>query len=168
MMSEYAGDWRNIPGYPTYIVSSEGDVVNSDTGRWLKYYWDDRGYARVSLYSEGRQKKFYVHQLVALCFVRNYKLGMPLEHRDGDNTNNASTNLRIRKEERTQYLYGGEWVGIRRVYIPETGQIFASAAEAARELGTDASSIYRVLRGDAKTHKGLRFEYVGRQILPYA
>lgn len=44
------------------------------------------------------------------------------------------------------------------VYVPETGETYSSIAEAARELGVDASNISKVLRGKRATAGGFHFE----------
>jgi hypothetical protein len=47
----------------------------------------------------------------------------------------------------------------KKVVVKETGQVFASARVAAEKLDGDFSAIYRCLRGERKTHKGVTFEY---------
>jgi len=48
----------------------------------------------------------------------------------------------------------------RRVKIIETGQVFLTVESCARYIGGDVSSIYRVLRGERISHKGLTFQYM--------
>ena len=47
----------------------------------------------------------------------------------------------------------------RKVRIVETGDIFLTVENCAKYIGGDPSSIYRVLRGERISHKGLTFEY---------
>lgn len=162
---EVTTNWRIVPHYPDYVVSDEGDVVNTSTKKWLNYYEDDRGYARVTLYNRGLPRNFYVHQLVALCFLMDYELGMPLIHRNGKNYDNRASNLRLRREEATRYHAGGsDYIEAPRVLIIETGQTFKNAYSCAEYLGTHASNIYRVLNGKALSHKGYTFKYVDMQM----
>ena len=48
----------------------------------------------------------------------------------------------------------------KKVRCIETGKIFESGAECAREMGLDASHISKVCRGVSKSHKGFHFEFV--------
>lgn len=47
----------------------------------------------------------------------------------------------------------------RKVRIVETNEVFLTVENCARYIGGDASSIYRVLRGERISHKGYTFEY---------
>ena len=95
---------RHSDGSWKYEVSNLGQVrisANLDMDgvehkpRVLKQYVDGRGFCSVGLFGEdGKQKRFYVHQLVATEFVDNPD-GLPkVEHIDGNNSNNRFDNLR--------------------------------------------------------------------------
>lgn len=49
------------------------------------------------------------------------------------------------------------------VKVEETGKVYTSAREAARDVQGDYSKIYRCLRGERKTHKGLHYEYADKE-----
>ena len=46
----------------------------------------------------------------------------------------------------------------------ETGQIFVSAAEAARQMGLSLGNITRVARGERKHTKGFHFKYIAKEV----
>lgn len=67
--------WKDIPGYEgQYQVSNVGGMVrNKTTGRILKPFLVPigGGYYSVSLYNDGKPKKYPVHRLVAKVWVPN-------------------------------------------------------------------------------------------------
>lgn len=77
-----------IKGYENYEVRPNGEVVNVKTGKILKQYKTRNGYMQVALYEKHKQKRFYVHRLVAEAFIPNpYNLPQ-VNHIDEDKTNN--------------------------------------------------------------------------------
>lgn len=95
-----AEEWRPIPSWPEYEVSSIGRVrrvvagQGAKAGRVLKP-WISVGYQYVALWRANKQTRVAVHRLVALTF-----LPAPADdqtqvaHCDGDRLNNLPTNLR--------------------------------------------------------------------------
>lgn len=95
-----AEEWRAIPEWPEYEVSSNGvvrlavDGYRQKSGFILKS-WLNRGRLQIELRAKGRRKKFFVHQLVVLAFIGPAPSGRhEIAHWDGDQTNNAPGNLR--------------------------------------------------------------------------
>lgn len=91
--------WAPIPGYErTYRVSTLGRVYSvprpRTPGGLLAWSPDRRGYPRVTLVQDGRQKKIRVHLLVMRAFVGEAPAGMEVCHNDGDSGNPALANLR--------------------------------------------------------------------------
>ena len=70
----------------------------------LRAWIHTTGYKRVGL---GRNNYFYVHRLVAECFLPNPEKLPQVDHIDGDRTNNNLNNLRW-VSAKTNTLYGGE------------------------------------------------------------
>jgi hypothetical protein len=70
----------------------------------LKAWVHTTGYKRIGL---GRNKSFYIHRLVATCFLPNPDNLPQVDHIDGDRTNNTVTNLRW-VSAKTNAHYGGE------------------------------------------------------------
>lgn len=158
--------WVEVRGYPNYVISNYGDVVSVVNDRRLRYRPNDRGYLRVALSKDGVSRDYYVHQLVAMHFIRDFLPGTKIRHYDGDKSNNAVDNLRVFRGERIEHIQRRRnerepWgQGIR---IRETGEEFRTARECARYIGGDYSSIYAVLRGDRNHHLGYTFEYVEQE-----
>jgi hypothetical protein len=95
------GEWRPVPGFDAYEVSSFGAVRRCVVGRNgrkpapLKPWISRVGYPMVTVVLGKQRKHFTIHRLVALVF-----LGPPPSHRhvvahnDGTRTNCCSSNLR--------------------------------------------------------------------------
>ena len=82
---------KNTSGYS---VTSEGAVISTKSGiRKLLKYDTANGYFRVGLTIGGKTKKFYVHRLVAQCFIPNINHKPSVNHIDGNKKNNAANNL---------------------------------------------------------------------------
>lgn len=160
--------WAEIPDYPNYAVSNYGEVVNIKFGRSLTPRPNKYGYLHVILFKNGMRTEWYIHQLVARVFLGDFRVGLQVQHIDGDKSNNFVGNLRLRgggafieKNYKPTHIRG------RRVKIVETGQTFMNAYAAADFIGGHASNIYACLRGKHKSHLGYTFEYVEGEVKPY-
>jgi hypothetical protein len=80
-------EWKAVAEWPQYEVSVSGEVRRDGVVR--KGYLTDKGYVRVTI--DGKSKA--VHRLVAEAFVANPLSLTEVNHKDGDKTNNAATNL---------------------------------------------------------------------------
>lgn len=152
--------WAEIEGYPLYLVSNFGYVINRDSERILHAYDNGNGYLKVTLYNEGGRESFYIQQLVAAAFFRNFHPGVHVMHVNGDLRNNRSNNLRLRREREPRDKRPNQrnsWG--RCVRVIELDQIFDSVRECALAIGGDYSSIYQCLKGNRKKHLGYTFEW---------
>lgn len=65
-------------------------------GKILSPKTKSNGYKEVNLsVSPGKSKSFYVHRLVAECFLGGIEKGLEVNHKDGDKSNNHKSNLEI-------------------------------------------------------------------------
>lgn len=104
--------WKDIPGYEGYYqVSNQGVVkalertykqFNGLTGNYnyrvypekVMFVEEDKdGYLKTRLSKDGKQKKFFVHRLVAMTFIPNQENKPEVNHKDGIKKNNGSENL---------------------------------------------------------------------------
>ena len=95
-------NWRPVVGYEDlYAVSDIGRVCRTTDGRCQKWKSgtilslrrNPEGYPTVSLYRRDNGKTKLVHGLVAEAFIGKRKVGMQVNHRDGNKTNNDVSNL---------------------------------------------------------------------------
>lgn len=89
-------EWKQIADYPKYYISNRGRVLSTaqiKTGRLIKHYLNDKGYARITLRNENGRKDFFVHRLVAEHFLPDFDAFNEVHHRDGNRQNNNADNL---------------------------------------------------------------------------
>lgn len=82
-----------IKEFPSYGVYQTGHVVNLNSGRILKPDENSCGYLRVTLSKNNKQKRVFIHRLVAELFVDNKNGFNQVNHKDGNKQNNNYTNL---------------------------------------------------------------------------
>jgi hypothetical protein len=94
-----ATDRRPIPGYEGYEADNSGEIWSIDSNwrgygpRVLAKDIARDGYLRVRVYRNGKRIKKQVHVLVALAFHEKPDDGAQVRHLDGNELNNAPTNL---------------------------------------------------------------------------
>lgn len=151
--------WVEVEGFPGYVVSNHGRVMNRETNYVLRPRDNSYGYSRVALRKDGKTHDVYVHHLVAKAFITGYHDGVQIRH-EKDNSDNHVNNLRFRRGVRMGTLVKRPIrAKARRIRIVETGQVFMSVGSLAAYIDGDESSVYRVLRGERDHHKGFTFEY---------
>ena len=85
--------WIEI--FKDYLVSNKGQVksLKYNEERILKHSIDRKGYHRVHLSINGKQKFYQVHRLVALAFIPNPDNKPQVNHKDGNKDNCCVSNL---------------------------------------------------------------------------
>ena len=88
--------WKTIPTYPNYEVSSFGEVrrVGSDKPLKLSTKKGKHPYQRAHLCKNGKAKYILVHRLVLETFVGPCPKGYQCLHLDNNPRNNKLDNLR--------------------------------------------------------------------------
>lgn len=173
--------WKQIEGYEKYSVSDTGLVRNDLTGKTLLPYTTKRGYLRINLTENGVQKKHLVHRLVAQAFIPNPENFDTVDHINGVKADNRVENLQwLSNQDNTKRF----WNGIsdeRRASISnflrsnadryrkavskpviclDTGKVYESSGQAARELNLCRTHILRVAKGVYKQIKGYHFKFL--------
>ena len=102
--------WAIVPGYEgIYEVSTAGRVrrdLGPDGGRILRDHENRGGYRSVQLWRDGRPRMHLVHVLVARAFLNPLSVELEVNHRDGNKTNNALTNLEyVTRSENARHAY---------------------------------------------------------------
>lgn len=101
MRNEQNEEWRAVPGWPEYEVSSIGHVRRvavyhtTRVGRMLNLHTGSTGYLRAALSRSSKTKYELVHRLVAMAFLPAPSEGQTeVAHRNGVRTDNSVGNLR--------------------------------------------------------------------------
>ena len=86
--------WKDIPEYEgLYQVSNLGNVKSLNNNKILSFGNTTKGYYQVGLFKNSKCKRFYVHRLVALTFLKNPNELPLVNHKDENKHNNCIDNL---------------------------------------------------------------------------
>lgn len=105
--------WKEIPGWKMYMVSSHGNIKNTNTGHVLTHTLR-KGYHGVTLYDKERYKIIRVHALMIRVFENNFDASLVAAHLDGNKNNNHISNIKLvtQKENiRHKKLHGTMAIG---------------------------------------------------------
>lgn len=162
--------WKNIADYEgQYMVSNLGRVKSLGNDRTRKekllaQVKTDRGYTTVNLFKNGKEKKHYVHRLVAMAFIPNPTNLPQVNHKDEDKTNNRVDNLEwCIQEFNINYGTRNKRIAMaqsKQVLCVETGVIYPSTQEVERQLGFANTHIGSCCNGKLKTAYGYTWKYV--------
>jgi len=138
--------WKDIPGYEgLYQVSDCGQVKSCSHSeiskeRILKYHLHKKGYHRLTLYKDGKEKKFLVHRLVALAFLEGDQT-LTVNHIDECKTNNHVSNLEYLSNAENTRAWNknnperrAEINRYKKVLDTQTGKIFPSMRAVSRYM----------------------------------
>lgn len=122
--------WKDVTDYEgLYQVSNLGNVKVSDREvyqpRWDKYYTrkgkiltvdvDKDGYYRVSLRKDKKNKKFFIHRLIALIFIQNPDNKPVVDHINNIKNDNRVENLRwCSVQENTKWAHDDGLIDIKK------------------------------------------------------
>ena len=152
--------WAEIEGFPNYAISNKGRVINLKRNQYLSPRVNSYGKLRVVLYREGERFDLYVHRLLARAFLTAYEEGTFVYHNDKDGQNNIPENLVLPSGHKRGLLKSHPSdPGSRWVIINEAGERFRNVGALAQFLRTDPTCIFRVLRGERRSHLGYTFEF---------
>lgn len=165
--------WRDIKGFEgRYQVSNLGRVKSLARrmvikDRILKPFGNNKGYECVHLWNI-QHKELLVHRLVAEAFIPNPSNKKEVNHKDGNSLNNKVDNLEWCTHSENmlhsfrvlgQRTVKGMVMNNKPVKCLDTGEVFASASEAARQKGCSQSNVTKVVLGKRDKAGGLRWAY---------
>lgn len=165
-MKTFDEQWKPVEGFDgLYEISSLGRVKSLKYGkeRILKPAKNRGGYLQVVLCRNGKEKRLYVHRLVAEAFIPNPKGLHEVNHLNEDKTLNVVSNIEWTSRWNNMHfgtLYeraaAAKSKAVEASKYPEFSEIelhFASTMEAGRN-GYDQGAVAACCRGCYSTHRG--------------
>ena len=172
-------EWRDVKGYEgRYMVSNLGRVKSlnySNTGKEgiLNARDNGKGYLRVKLWKDGKNKNCRINRLVAQAFLENPQNLPEVNHKDEDKTNNCVENLEwCSRSYNITYNGRAKKVGEKNTNNPkiskpvfsvnkESGLImyWESIMEAERCTGINNGNIIKCCKGKVKSAGGHTWFY---------
>lgn len=146
----------------TYEVSTNGEIRNILSKQKLTLFDNGRGYLTFAVWIKNNtiRKKYYIHRIVAQTFIENPENKKYVNHKDGDKSNNCVDNLEwVTSSENNKHKYRVLKCPYpkRKFFTPpvkvrciETGIIYKSVHEAARQLNIDPRNISRSKNSNGK------------------
>lgn len=148
---------KNIPGFPGYKATKDGQIFSVKAKRYLKPSVQSAGYLTVSLYQNSKQKTMTVHRAVMLAYGGVVDPSYTIDHINNCKRDNRLSNLRyVSRSENTRK--GNLTAGRTKLTEALVAQIKKALAQGeknktlAARYAVDASVISNIKRGKAWSH----------------
>lgn len=165
-------EWRDIKGFEgLYQVSNLGRVKSLNYNKTkkekiLKPINNGRGYLYVTLWSNGKSKRFRVHRLVGQTFLDNPNNLPVINHKDENPMNNCVTNLEWctyqynncygTKLERTSKSLSKKVACYKDKHLIK---IYNSIKDTEKD-GFNQGNVWSCCNGRYKSHRGFTWRYI--------
>ena len=155
---------KQIDGYEDYYVTKDGRIFSKKSNKFLSLCKDKIGYVGVCLSNNGFFKRMTIHRIVAKAYLENINGYKEVNHIDGNKSNNNIDNLEWCT--RSQNIKHAHKIGLRRNYLAgyplikkvidtETGFVYDSPKEAAKDKSINLQTLYGYLSGHYKNKSSL-------------
>lgn len=149
-----------------YKIDTDGNVYSRySNGNKLNPLNHSGGYPYVNLYKNGNAKRYYVHRLVAMTFLKNENLLEQVNHIDGNKKNNNLSNLEwVTSKENCRHaiengLTSNEKVVSKYSLCGKLLETYKSLRDASLKTSLSYSSIRAAAQGKSKSCGGFLWKY---------
>ena len=144
-----------------YSISNIGIVRNDKKNKLLKTNFS-KGYERINLVHNGKQKQFFIHRLVASAFIPNPENKEEVNHKNGIKSCNYDYNLEwVDRSENVQHAYRtglikpkgehNKHIELSKKQIKKICELLEenklSQVQIAKKVGCTRQSVGRILKG---------------------
>lgn len=164
--------WVTMPRFQGFMISTFGNVKDF-RGDDVEPYFNADGELCISLERYEWSYNGHLWKQMLRHFWHGNREGVEFRYEDGDETNLHINNLTPMYRNENGELEALKWriddhgnrvidrrLGTKMVRIVETGDTYNTVKEVAEAIGGNATSVYSVLRGRAKSHRGFTFVMV--------
>ncbi len=157
-------EWKDLPDYPQYRVSSYGRVASDKTGQVLSLNFNQQGIPSAAMFIEGKLYRKSVQVLVAEAFLPPPQFSHydTPTHLDGDKGNNHAENLIWRPrwfamQYHKQFYDVAPSIHNMPVEIVSTGEIFDHAIDLCMKYGVLLMDVFRAVNDEHNNNNTLSF-----------
>lgn len=165
-------EWKEVYGFDyLFEISNLGRVRTKYYGklgykpeyRFIEPLDNGRGYLRLNVRSNCKQKTVYIHRLVANAFIPNPKGYPEINHKDENKKNNNVDNLEwCSRVYNSNYGTIKERIGKKhslKVICVELNIVYNSVREAAEAFDVCITAVSNCLNGRSKSCAGYTWRY---------
>ena len=164
--------WKD---FYNYRVSSNGKIYSKNKNKLMKPFTDKDGYKRITLKTNGKMQKFYIHRLVLEVFKGKNEFKNICNHINKIRNDNRLINLEwVTNKENTSKEKGDSYKGLeigrnkpktnkRKILIYDKNNKFIKECEsitkATEYAGSSMSAIIDCCAGRIKSSKNNIYKY---------
>lgn len=94
---------RDIVDFPNYQISENCEIYNKKTGKEMKIYMSNDGYAMIKLCKDKEREHHSVHRLIYEAFNGKIPAGLMIDHVNMIKSDNRLENLRLATRAQNTY-----------------------------------------------------------------
>ena len=164
--------WAVCPGYPDYLVSTEGNFMRGVDSKSKKFRAGYRltvfknkntGYGTIVLCLDGKPKPHNAHRLVAMALIPNPGNLQEVDHINNDRMDNRVENLQWLSSSENNRRHSAKEIYVIDQQNPNAmAMYFATLADAADFYGIHPQGIGKAVRSGRPFKKGRYLAYLYR------
>lgn len=86
---------KDIPNFPNYSATLDGRIWSKTSNKFLKVFYNDRGYCHIFLFNNGKRKHYRLNRAVYAAFCGEIPNGYEIHHKNEVRDDNRLENLEL-------------------------------------------------------------------------